>query len=524
MKLVTDLYGVSRWDIIRSEDIIRQDKLLADSITREDKLLADSIKRQDSVTAKEQAYELEYLKKQQEINNQFGLKTVWNRAFEWNTETQKWDEIPELWTEWVTPTWNITQVDFTTPGWTDKIIRVDSTAQSSLEWLIKQFQLEVPGWDQIIIADSFRTKEEQKVLHDKYLAWTGWLAAKPWTSKHESGLAIDVYSNSNLDALTTEQVKVMNDNWWFQTAWANDMGHFEFIWVPWTTIWDLTASQKLAASNLAWGLPWSKAKDAIEARTKLIEEQLMQGKTIDEIEDSLREWAAWLEFTWTAKSAFQNITENVTWEKLTNKQNILESKIAEFGIESQEVKDYFKKIAISSLDATSQKEVRWNELLTQALWDISNDLKTLEENWIDTSILAWTEEEIAGKIWWIANEELRKITTKIQKTIQTYRRAVSWAAFTESESEEYKAIFPSIWKTNTYNSAIIAWLLESTNLTLDWTYWIVMWTNEYNELFKWVTPQGVEQPKDAIDLFIDKLNTTSSIEDDYLNTLFPNLN
>jgi hypothetical protein len=32
-----------------------------------------------------------------------------------------------------------------------------------------------------------------------------------------------------MKAPTPEQVKIMNANGWFQTAGANDMGHFEYL-------------------------------------------------------------------------------------------------------------------------------------------------------------------------------------------------------------------------------------------------------------------------------------------------------
>jgi len=41
------------------------------------------------------------------------------------------------------------------------------------------------------ISSGFRSRQEQEVLYQKYLNGTGNLAAKPGTSNHESGLAID---------------------------------------------------------------------------------------------------------------------------------------------------------------------------------------------------------------------------------------------------------------------------------------------------------------------------------------------
>ena len=42
------------------------------------------------------------------------------------------------------------------------------------------------------ISSAYRSHEEQKVLYQKYLNGTGNLAAKPGTSNHESGDALDL--------------------------------------------------------------------------------------------------------------------------------------------------------------------------------------------------------------------------------------------------------------------------------------------------------------------------------------------
>jgi len=65
---------------------------------------------------------------------------------------------------------------------------------------------------------------------------------------------------------------------------------------------------------------------------------------------------------------------------------------------------------------------------------------------------------------------LRKIATKIAKAIQVYRQGVSGAAFTESESIEYKNIFPSIDNIASLNVELIDAVLESNTISLDTAY------------------------------------------------------
>jgi hypothetical protein len=160
----------------------------------------------------------------------FQLLERWGKTFKFNKDTWEFEVID--WVEWkiVTPTWSYSEFKHTNESWTTKNVKVDDVATPSLEIALKEL------WDSVILWDSFRTTAQQKVNYDKFKAWTWWLASKPWTSKHETWLAIDVYSwvdeNWKLQALTADQVKIMNKNGWEQTAWAWDMGHFEFVWKP----------------------------------------------------------------------------------------------------------------------------------------------------------------------------------------------------------------------------------------------------------------------------------------------------
>lgn len=108
-----------------------------------------------------------------------------------------------------------------------KNIQLDAVASQSLNNVASLL------WGNVILGEWHRTRERQSQLYEAYQNGTGWLAAPPWQSKHESGMAIDIYSgkdrNGKLLALTPEQVKIMNANGWVQNAWADDMGHFEYV-------------------------------------------------------------------------------------------------------------------------------------------------------------------------------------------------------------------------------------------------------------------------------------------------------
>jgi len=137
MNFLSGMYWIKRWDIIRKEDLDRQDTRLAASITRQDKLLEDSISRQDEVGAKNHAYKIALMKEQAAINKEAQTKFQWFSTEGWimvfNPSTGS-VEFKETWAgvswDWVTPTteasWDIAKFNFRTPGGTDKELQVDS--------------------------------------------------------------------------------------------------------------------------------------------------------------------------------------------------------------------------------------------------------------------------------------------------------------------------------------------------------------------------------------------------------------
>ena len=71
------------------------------------------------------------------------------------------------------------------------------------------------------VNSSFRTREQQEKLYALYLAGKGNLAAKPGTSKHEFGLAIDARGS-------TEWESAMSANGWRRTV-NSEPWHWEYF-------------------------------------------------------------------------------------------------------------------------------------------------------------------------------------------------------------------------------------------------------------------------------------------------------
>jgi hypothetical protein len=158
------------------------------------------------------------------------LTQDWAKLSDWSLYNQKTWEVKQVWTIWssVQQTWIDVWINYTNAYWTTKKLIIDSVAKDSLITALNSM------WNSVIVWDTKRTGEQQTKLYDDYIVWKWWLAAKPWTSLHEKGLAIDIYwwtdKNWKLTAPTASQIKIMNDNWWFQTAWLWDKWHFEYTW------------------------------------------------------------------------------------------------------------------------------------------------------------------------------------------------------------------------------------------------------------------------------------------------------
>ncbi len=444
MKFIEGMYWIARGDIIRQEDIVRADRLLDESIKREEKKYQQSVKDNNKLLAKEQAYKLAYLKEQAKINNEFWLKTVWNRAFKWNKETQDWEEIPEGWegtVPTITPTWKITQTQYTTPYWTTKTVRVDQAAQDSLNSIIEQLDLDktgVVGWisepgDTILIWDTYRSKEEQQKLYDAYQAWTGWLAAKPWTSAHEKWLAIDIYANSNFDALNPEQVKIMNDNWWFQTAWAWDLWHFEYLWKRdwWNEadfVWDSLAKNNAIALHL-----W--------------ETSIADIKKLDK-ETQRKVWIMWDAIKTFIKDNQDviNLYRRLVWwdtSKTSDKEQIMKfnNAIAEWALnwwDTTMAKVMIRDSLLSNKDVWDKVEaaVKVDEQI-----NVIKDLfKWVESTWLTTAFLNKVAKTVWDELW----QKVTAIDVLSWKILADYVKSISWVAVSEEEYQRLAKQLPSL--------------------------------------------------------------------------------
>lgn len=99
--------------------------------------------------------------------------------------------------------------------------------------------------------------------------------------------------------------------------------------------------------------------------------------------------------------------------------------------------------------------------------------------WWDTGILQWSLEKVANKLWKTTDPKLVWLATKISEAIQSYRKNISWTAFSEKEAEEYEALFPTIAAWQEYNNSKLTSTLDSMVIRLNQLYWWLIWPRTY---------------------------------------------
>jgi len=244
----------------------------------------------------------------------------------------------------------------------------------------------------------------------------------------------------------------------------------------------LTEEQKLAAKTLSTEL-FGKVAGTKDVNVSLIEKQLLEGKTIDEIRDAMRVGNQSALFTGVIRDAAEAISTRIEGDKkIENFVNSLDRSLGE-GNEKR-AKELIKNTAIDSYGVDEAKQLRGKERTIQFIEEIQQDLKDYEEKGGKTNIFEGSIEKIAGNVGAVKSPELRAIATKIATAVQQYRRSMSGVAFSVPESKEYKTIFPNIDKTKTFNSSVMESLKQTFAGDLDYSLSNSMGSEAYRKLFK----------------------------------------
>ncbi len=241
---------------------------------------------------------------------------------------------------------------------------------------------------------------------------------------------------------------------------------------------NINSSQEIEARSLSRRIGGVRgARDIFPAVIRSMQE----GKTIDEIEDAIRFGGQSKALTGPVRDAAQSILINSPVAKTQQTLDFIDDELSRGNI--TKVNDILKKSARDTAGVEERRSVMGKERTVEFLNELQSDLDTLQQNGVNTNIFTGTLEDINSRIGRVNKPELRKVATRISVAIQTYRRSMSGVAFSVPESNEYKAMFPSIGRTANFNEANISALTETMQGDLDKFYSLSMGPENYNTLF-----------------------------------------
>jgi hypothetical protein len=208
---------------------------------------------------------------------------------------------------------------------------------------------------------------------------------------------------------------------------------------------------------------------------------MRKGKSIDEVEDTLRYAGQSPQFVGPVRDAAQTILINAP-ENISQKSMDYIDDLLSKG-DKEGVKNQLKRLARTQASSEQQTFLVGKERTIKLLDEIQGDLNNLEQMGINTNIFTGTAEQVAAKLGTVINPEARKVATKISTAIQNYRRSMTGVQFGMPENKEYKVMFPSIGRTANFNTANINALKEVMQGDLDNFYSLSMGEDTYSQLF-----------------------------------------
>ncbi len=243
--------------------------------------------------------------------------------------------------------------------------------------------------------------------------------------------------------------------------------------------YDLTGEQQIQARALSRKLYGVRGA---ENGLGSIYEEMRNGKSIDQIEDTLRYAGQSPEFVGPVRDAAQTILIGKSADASQKTMDYIDDLLSKGDTEG--VKSQLKRISRINAGAEESRSVIGKERTIKLLDEIQGDLNNLEKMGINTNIFTGTQEQIASKIGMVANSEARKVATKISTAIQNYRRSMTGVQFGMPENLEYKVMFPSISRIAKFNTANIDALKEVLTGDLDNFYALSMGEDTYNKIFE----------------------------------------
>ena len=134
------------------------------------------------------------------------------------------------------------------------------------------------------------------------------------------------------------------------------------------------------------------------------------------------------------------------------------------------VVDAAKTAAKDAMGVDYKSRLEGSEKALDILPKIKDDLAQYINGGGSLNIFSGTIEDIAGKLGTVKDPELRRLASEIQTYLMDYRRSMTGAQFSESETNEYKYILPTIKDTLATATARIDGFIKSKSYDIDASY------------------------------------------------------
>jgi len=369
-----------------------------------------------------------------------------------------------------------------------------SLQQSEEQWninrKIKELELKQAEMSNALAPERLMYEREKVKLENKVMRAT--LEAKKFETKEKEIEIINTVQSNLRDAAITKKLLDSNsDSGMFQgfedlpegvkiTQKLGDNTTIQYTNNPANAV-----AKGLSPEQVIQGAAFAKKKGGVIGAKELkpaIYTLMREGKTIDEIQDTLRYSGQSDEFAGPMRTAVQSIMINAPENKAQSAMDYVDDLISTGDVE--EAKNQIKRLARTQAGTEESRAIGGKERTVKFLDEIQNDLRTLEENGVNTNIFSGTTENMMAKLGTVKNPDMRRVANKIAIAIQNYRRSMSGVAFSVPESAEYKSIFPSISKTKDFNFANISSLRNVLKGDLESFYSLAIGDKTYKQLFK----------------------------------------
>jgi hypothetical protein len=146
-------------------------------------------------------------------------------------------------------------------------------------------------------------------------------------------------------------------------------------------------------------------------------------------------------------------------------------------------KEALKSYVYNYAPTNDRENIAAKQSLQTQMGKLESQIQEFQKKGGDLGIFTGKTEEALRTVGTTQNPELASIANRISVAIIDYRKAVTGAAFTESEAKAYESLFPSIGKTPALNLQTIQDLKTIAKEQEEGTFKRILGESTYNQLY-----------------------------------------